>query len=130
MRGKVERIWRSKLDNGIYWILSIDGQRYTYGRHELPGGMREGSQVDYLYRETEGYRSLSRLSVIGQRTQGSRQRESPSRDYQSERDRRLFRASCLRSATQMIYEIDMKWEDKVRETLNLAKQFERYVIGE
>lgn len=121
MQGRVEKIWENQSNSGKYWVLSIEGERYAVWDRKQMVGLRPGSLVDYDYRESGQYRNISRLNPV---------RSSGSMDpYLEERELRIIRMSCLRSACQMTYNIDMNWEDKVKETLILARRFDRYVLG-
>jgi hypothetical protein len=122
VQGRVERIWENERNGKPYWVLRIDGERYTVWNPEQLQGVEEGSLVVYEYKQSGRYRNITGLIPV-------RPAES-AQPYVSERDLRVIRLSCLRSATQMLYNIEMNWEEKIKSTLDLAREFERYVIGE
>lgn len=123
----MERIWENERNGKPYWVLRINGERYTVWNPKLLEGIQEGSLVAYEFKRSGNYRHITRLIPVpepGETGAGS------AGLYLNERDARMVRMSALRSAAQLIYTIEMRWEEKVESTLQLAREFERYIMGQ
>jgi hypothetical protein len=129
MEGRVDKIWENESNGKLYWVLQIDGERYaTWNRKHLED-LKEGSLVVYEYKQSGKYRNITSLAPVN----APDDEEKPV--YRSkftdpyERDLRMVRMSALRSATQLIYNEQMDWDQKVASTFELAREFEHYVVG-
>lgn len=131
MQGHVERIWENQSSKGPYWVLKIDGERYTVWDPILLEGVEEGRQVAYEYKQSGNYRNISALSVVPSSDgRGSADSSGSMAPYANDRELRIVRMSALRSAAQLLYNTEMDWNEKVNTALDAARQFESYVMGE
>jgi hypothetical protein len=122
MRGTIEKLWEREDRNGRrYFLLEIGGQRYSLWDEDLMDGLGEGIPVEYQWKQAGKYRNLTSVKRDG------RYRPLPGPER---RDRDMVRMSCLKSAASLLSSSDLPPDEKGDVTLDLAKQFEKYILGD
>lgn len=65
MQEKVGRIWHNhRPDGSEYWVLSIDGKRYSTWDKNMVADVREGDLVDFAFTDSGRYRNLTGIKRI------------------------------------------------------------------
>jgi hypothetical protein len=119
MQGYVEDILHKERNGKPYWILKIEGNNYTVWDRKYIEGIKKGSLVAYEFKQSGNYRHITSLKPL----------EGSLAPY-SQEELRIIRMSCLRSAVNLTSEMGLEYKDKVEATIHLAKQFEKYVLGD
>ena len=131
MQGQIKKIWENETSSGQrYWAVSIEGQRYNIWNPKHISGLTEGDYVSYEFKESGRYRNISKIDRIEDPPTSGPGSPSTEHGYRApDRNAQIVRMSVLRSAAEVLYNSDMPWEEKGRYTIELARQFERYVTG-
>jgi len=134
MKGKIEKIWENKLDDGrTYETISVNGIRYNIWNEEYFGKLKTGDNVEFNFQEKGKYKNIQDISVQ-KRPQESQNREIKKQEPKSyinpmiKKDRQIARMSCLKSAlylTQDLAAFDV--EQKTDKIIDIAKKFEKYI---
>jgi hypothetical protein len=120
MKGVIEKLWEREDRTGRrYLLLEIGGQRYSLWDEDLMDGLGEGVPVDYQWKQAGKYKNLTSVKRDG------RYRSSAG---QERRDLDMVRMSCLKSAASLLVSSDLSPDEKGDVTLDLAKQFEKYIL--
>lgn len=119
-KGKIEKIWENKTRDGTpYWVLAINGDRYSAFEQEMLHGLQEGDEIEFDWKQAGRYRNLAELRKL-----------SASRaDAPYDRDLSIVRMSCLRSAAELLAYQRLGLEKKGELVVDLAARFEAYVLG-
>ncbi len=119
MKGVIEKVW-DKLDRkgGRYLVLQIAGERYSLWDEQRMNGLEEGIVVEYEWKQAGRYKNISTIELDPDYSATHRAQK---------RDRDVVRMSCLKSAAALLSSADADPEKKGQLTLDLARQFERYV---
>jgi hypothetical protein len=118
MKGRINRIWTNERKDGTkYWVLSIDGQRYSVWNQELVEGLNEGDVVDFEFKQSGNFRNITKLSKIKEQI------------YANDTQKQIVRMSCLRSAAELLSDSGLTYDVRVKEALKVANKFEQWVIG-
>jgi hypothetical protein len=117
MKGRISRIWTNERKDGTkYWVLSIDGQRYSVWDQKLVEGLNQGDAVDFEFKQSGNFRNIIKLSRIKEQT------------YANDAQKQIVRMSCLRSAAELLSNSGLVYDVRVKETLKAANKFEQWVI--
>jgi len=117
MKGTIEKIWENQRKDGEkYWVLAIDGQRYSVWEESLLAGLNPGDAVDFSYTTSGRYKKITRMARA--------------EELQEKRSREIVRMSCIRSAAELVANSEDSPEKKAELVLKLARQFEQHILGE
>jgi len=98
MQGTIGKIWQNQRQDGSqYWVLSIDGQRYTTFAKELAEGISEGDRVEFSFFNSGGYRKIAAIQRLS-----SRAPTATNNSPLSGESLRIIRMNCLRTAAEML----------------------------
>jgi hypothetical protein len=112
MRGRIERIWENKTKRGNrYWIISINGKRYTIWDKELLKGLSVGDVVELSWTRSGRFMNVNKIIRLSD---------------DQDKIMQIIRMSCLRSAVELMSGAKRPRPDTV---LKIAKQFEDYVLN-
>ena len=65
MPGAVNKCWRNQRPDGSqYWVLSIDGKRYSTLSCELVSDIREGDGVEFSFHTSSRYRKVAAIARL------------------------------------------------------------------
>ena len=120
MKGKIDKIWENESKDGKkYWVLSINGKRYSVWDEDYLNGVDEGAMVEYNWKKSGKYQNITELRKI--------RSEDP---YLIQKDEQIVRMSCLKSASELLSGMDMEPEKKADMAIGIARKFQKYVKGE
>ena len=115
MLGTIERIFENKTQKGKrYWVLKINGKRYSVFDRGIVENVSEGQLVDFLYRTDGNYRTITSLENAN----------SSARTLQRQKSQHIARMSCLKNAIELLSGYKMKIDERVGLTLEIAHRFE------
>jgi len=125
MKGVVDKIWENETKDGRkYWVLSIDGEKYSVWDPKYIEGLQEGDVVDYQIRKSGNFKQIKELVVLEHEPESQLVVEN---EY---KNRQIARMACLKYATTMLTGTEMSPEEMGQTALNMAKEFEKYVLGD
>ena len=127
MKGKVQGITHETSKKGDEYLrVQIDGEIYSVWEPDYFDVLREGDTIEFEYKESGQWKNITHLLVSGPQSEGT-----PSIDeYRLARDRQIARMSCVKSAANVLANLEMNPEEKGKRSLELAKIFEKYVYDE
>jgi len=114
MEGRIEKIWENAKDGKKYWVLAINGDKYSVWDEKYMGDLDEGSIVDYNWIKSGNFRKIT----------GIRKLDTQSGDRKNEQ---IIRMSCLKSAAVLVTDFDTDPDKKGELALGIARKFEEYV---
>lgn len=121
MKGVIDKIWENKTKEGKkYWVLNIDGEKYSVWDKKYMEGIQEGSAVEYEWAASGDFRKVTgikKIEIDPDFNPGER----------NAKNHQIIRMSCLKSATALVSNIDGKPDEKGEITLGIARRFEKYV---
>ncbi len=124
MRGKIDRIWHNRrADDSEFWVLSIEGQRYSTWDKSLIANLSEGDLVEFAYSPSGRYRKLTgikRLPIPAFTT--AREIAVDPRALQ------IVRMSCLRTAAEMLKDAELLPVKRSALVKAFAREFEEHVF--
>ena len=119
MKGLIDKLLEREDRKGRrYLVLEIGGERYSLWDEDMMDGLGEGRMIEYEWKQSGKYKNLTNVKAVPGYI-SSRSSE--------ERDMDMIRMSCLKSAASLLAPSDLPPEKKGGLTLELAKQFERYI---
>lgn len=119
MQGKIDKIWENESKEGKkYWVLSINGDRYSVWDENYLNGIDEGSFVEYSWKKSGRYKNIMNLKKIRHELDDS---------TFNQRDEQITRMSCLKSASKLLSGIDMEPDKKADMAIGIARKFQKYV---
>lgn len=123
MEGRIDKIWENETkDKKKYHVLEIGEDRYSVWHTKLLNGIQEGDSINYEWKNSGNFKKITDLRKIDL--------EPVTEPYV--RDRKsidIIRMSCLRSASEILNGLPMDLDSKTGLALDIAKEFEKYVIG-
>jgi len=125
IQGTVDKIWHNhRTDGSEYWVLAIDGQRYSTWDKSMIANILEGDSVEFAFTDSGRYLSLTALKRTGDSifTTVDKLRISPESLC-------TVRMSCLSTAAEMLKDTTLLPEQKVALALNMAKKMENHILG-
>ncbi len=124
MQGTVEKIWQNQRQDGSqYWMLSIDGQRYTTFAKELAEGISEGDRVEFSFYNSGRYRKIAAIQRLSSRAPTAT-KNSPL----SAESLRIIRMNCLRTAAEILKDSKLLPEQRLSVVTTIAQQLQQYVL--
>lgn len=126
IKGRVEDIRLKRAKNGNEYIsVSIDGNKYAVWDTSMFAKLHRGDLVEYkLQVNQSGYTDVTDLQVLETGNNGLPDYQL----YDELRNKQIARLSCLKSASTIVAGMDIMPEEKVDKTIEVAKQFEKYVL--
>lgn len=124
VQGTVSRIWHNhRPDGSEYWVLSINGQRYSTWDRNLIVGVQKGDLVEFAFADSGRYLSLTGLRRVSGPgfTTADRLEASPEA-------LRKVRMSCLRTAAELVSGCNMMPDQKVSLAVSVAERLEKHVL--
>jgi hypothetical protein len=123
MLGKVDNVWRNEREDGSqYWVVSIDGKRYSTWDAKLAGDVQPGDPVEFAFVNSGRFRNLTALKRAP--PSGVPTPEEP--QVAPER-MRVMRMNCLRTAAELLRDTTALPEQKTSMAIALAERLQTYV---
>jgi hypothetical protein len=120
MKGIIEKIWENKDKKGEkYWVIAIDGQRYSVWDENLMKNLSEGDLIEFLWKKSGRFRNITKIEKLP---------EKQALALQEEKSKQIIRMSCIRSAAEILARVEIDPEEKVNKVIKIAKQFEDHVL--
>lgn len=129
-KGKVSRIWHNQGKAGQdYWVLSIQSEVGKYDRYSvfdwsLIQGVQEGDVITYKFKRSGRYNNLTEISSTEKPLGGGMAGYD-----EGDQVGQIARMSAIKSATQLLSNYDGDPLQKMTKTLELAREFEKYIFG-
>ena len=124
MKGTVEQIWENESRNGqTYLTVQIGGERYSVWDAKYFDRFQQGAEVEYDFRQSGNFKNITEVNGLT----GSPDGEPDQPMYHNDRDLRITRLSCLKSAAGIIAPALMEPAAKRDLVIDTARVFERYV---
>lgn len=124
MRGTVDKIWHNqRADGSEYWVLSIDGQRYSTWVKSMAANIRQGDVVEFVFSDSGRYKNLTALKRTGALSFAATQK--PGVDTKL---LRKVRMSCLRTAAELLNGTTLLPEQRLTLATDMAQKIEKYVL--
>ena len=121
MKGIIEKVWENQDRKGrSYLVVEIAGERYSLWNGDLMDRIEEGMIIEYEWKQSGKYKNLTSVEP-DPKYSGSARAER--------RDQDMVRMSCLKSAASLLAGLELEPDKKGDFTLELAKQFEKYIAG-
>ncbi len=123
MRGKVEQLTKESSKSGEYLRISIDGENYSVWDTEYIDSLRIGDNIDFEYKESGKWKNITELEFVD-----TDQSNNSDREYNTSiRNKYITKLSCVKSASNVLANLDMEPEGKGEKVLSLARSFEKYI---
>jgi len=120
VEGTLENIRRgSREDGSEYWVLTIDGKKYSTYDSEHVSYIQEGEKVEFSYTYSGSFKR-----IIAIRRLGSGQIEARTRPEAL----RIVRMNCLRTAAEMIRDAEVTPGGRADLVIVIAKRLEEHVL--
>ena len=117
-RGTIESIWHNRrADGSEYWVLMIDGKRYSTFDPEHVSYIQEGDSVEFSFLQSGSYRNLIALKPLGTAVPAI-----PANFI------RRARAHCILAASLLLANSSQPPEQKAGIAVEMAKKLEGYVL--
>lgn len=125
MLGTVSKIWRNEREDGSeYWVLSINGRRYSVFDLDLVKGISEGDFVEFSYAKSGKYRNIVYIKRAS--PEGFVTADTP---VLPPEPIRILRMSCLRTAAELLNGTKLSVQDRLSNLLETATQLEEHVLS-
>jgi hypothetical protein len=125
VQGTVGKIWHNqRADGSQYWVLSIDGQRYSTWDSSLVANIQEGDPVEFAFTNSGRYRNLTAIKRLPGSPFITADKLVPGAGTL-----RSIRMSCLRTAAEMLKDTTFLPEQRVSLSIAMAKRLENHVLG-
>jgi len=125
MKGIIDKIWKNKTDDGKpYFVLKIEGEKYSVWDNKYMEGLDEGAAVEYESTQSGKFKKITDMRKIELEARF----EPPERKSRDRNGEEIVRMSCIRSAAALVADFGAPPEEKAEITLGLARKFEKYVI--
>jgi hypothetical protein len=119
MNGRIQKILE-KRDKG-YWLVNIDGQSYSVWDPKYLTDLKTGDGVEYEWKESGKFRNITNLKKLDLTP-------DPDNSQQPDRDLKIIRMSCLKSATCLLPHMPDEVTDRMDYVMSAARKFEEYVL--
>ncbi len=121
--GTVDKIWHNhRADGSEYWVLSINGKRYSTWDKNMVEGVQEGNWVEFAFTDSGRYHNLTVLKRLSGSASGT-EKIAPSPEAL-----RMVKMSCLRTAAEMLKDTTLVPEQKVLLAMEMARKLESYIL--
>ena len=115
MQGTIEKIWENRNQKGeTYWVLLINGQRFSLWDGSLLEGLKEGDRIDFLWKSAGRFKNITKITKLSNG---------------NNKQIRIIRMSCIRSAAELVSDAAINQGEKAELITRLEKQLESYVLG-
>ncbi len=122
--GKVDNVWKNeRADGSEYWVVSIDGKRYSTWDGTVAGNVQSGDPVEFAFTTSGRYRNLTALkrAPVGSAPADELVQLPPE-------PVRIIRMNCLRTAAEMLKDSTLLPEQKASMAIALAARLEAHVL--
>lgn len=124
VQGTVNKIWHNRRPDGSeYWVVSVDGQRYTTSRRDLVEGIQEGDRIELSLYNSGRYRRIAALARLPHTAFVTADRLLPNPE-----SLRIIRMNCLRTAAEMLKDTTLLPEQKLAMAITVAERLEQHVL--
>ncbi|MDK2464137.1 MAG: hypothetical protein QI223_05140 [Candidatus Korarchaeota archaeon] len=125
MQGTIERIWENeRADGSKYWVVTIDGKRYSTLEQDLLQGLQRGDAVEFTFTTSGRYKNLLAIRKLD-----DQQFRTADTLVVSAEALRIVRMNCLRTAAEMLKDTTLLPEHKVAMAISMAERLEAHVLG-
>ena len=122
MKGLIEQLWENhNRKRQRYLVLEIAGERYSLWDEALMDNLEEGLVVEYEWKQSGKYRNITSIDPEPAYSASVRA---------GRKDRDMVRMSCLKSAASLLAPSNAETDQRGTLTLQLAKEFEKYITGD
>jgi hypothetical protein len=150
--GKIERVWDNATTGGVsYKVVELEnGERYSLWRKGDFEKVSKGDEIDFDYSRSGKFKNIERIyngSEVAQENPGSGQDAKDAvkdkytgpgkvnggnggSEYTGDRLDKMIKMSYLKSASSLMAGSKVAYGDRAEKTIELAKQFERYINDE
>ncbi len=126
MRGTIERVWENeRADGSKYWVVSIDGKRYSTWDPGLLQGIQSGDAVEFTFTTSGRYKNLLAIKKLD-----DQQFRTADTLVVNPEALRIVRMNCLRTAAEMLKDTTLLPEQKVSMAISMAQRLEAHVLGD
>ena len=124
MRGLLKEIQEKNLPDGRrYWRLNIDGRAYSLWDEDMADKLNEEMEVEYDFKNSGKYRNITEIGPYSNNPGSMQNPGIPEKDLQ------VIKMSSLKSAVNLLADLDGELDKKVDLTLDTAGKFEKYLTG-
>ena len=117
MKGRIEKIWDNESRNGQRYLgLSIDGQRYTLWEEKYFDQLQEGEVIDFEWKKSGRFKNITEIKY-----------NNEDNNYPEKKLKSIIRMSCLKSASELISDSDVKTGKRADMAVEFARKFEDYI---
>lgn len=129
-RGKIEHIWENELQDGrMYLSLIIDGEKYSLWDKKYFDKLKEGQIINFDFKKSGDYNNITEIDIDPFIDLAEEQKRK-SNPHPNQKDLQIIKMSSLKSASYIVKDVPLDIEKKVDLTLDVARQFEKYMTGE
>jgi len=124
VQGTVDKLWRNERPDGSkYWVISIDGKRYSTWNEQLIRNLTPGDDVEFSFTTSGRHHNLIGLKIAGQT-----RRTKPDTLASSRTSRPIVRMSCLRTAAELLRDSSLLPEQRLAACITFCQRLERHVL--
>jgi hypothetical protein len=124
VQGTVDKLWRNERPDGSkYWVVSIDGKRYSTWNEQLIRNLTPGDEVAFSCTTSGRHHTLMALKRVGQP-----RRAKPETLVASRTSRPIVRMSCLRTAAELLRGSNLLPEQRLAACVTFSQRLERHVL--
>ena len=131
-KGKVSRIFQNETKGGKpYWVVAVQTdldkfERYSCWTYGLLEGIAEKDTITFKYEEKGQYKNITEISKAERTAAGI----GEFLDYHSGSSiEQIRRMSALKSATSLMSDYRGEPDEKIKKTLDAARELEKYILG-
>ena len=117
MHGTVENVWENTREDGtVYWVLTIDGRRYSAFDPDLVQDVGPGDRVEFSYTSSGRYKNLLAIRRL------TDQPEHPSETV------RIVRMNSLRTAAELLRDSSLTPDQRAVAAIDIAEKLECHIL--
>lgn len=125
MRGTIGKVWHNhRTDGSEFWVLSIDGERYSTWDRNLISNIQEGDLVEFTFNKSGRFKNLLALNRLSRSPFLTADMLTTSPE-----SLRVVRMDCLRTSAELLKDTTMLPEQKTTMTIAMAKKLEEHILS-
>jgi hypothetical protein len=125
VRGTIGKIWHNhRTDGSEFWVLSIDGERYSTWDGNLIANIQEGDLVEFTFNKSGRYQNLLAINRLSRSPFLTADMLTTSPE-----SLRMVRMNCLRTSAELLKDTTMLPEQKTSMTIAMAKKLEEHILA-
>jgi len=130
-KGKISRIFQNETKGGKpYWVVAVQTdvdkyERFSCWTYKLLEGISEKDTITFKYEQKGKYNNITEISKAERSSSGL----GEMLEYHSGSSiEQIGRMSALKSATQLMVDYKGEPDEKIRKTLDAARELEKYIF--